>query len=167
MQLAINARAVRSFNANAPAIGSESFDVGTSTVTVEIYFDFYGTENARVLIDGVIEHTQWNRGWIQCETNGIDEWHLPDGFPYPKGLAQYKFRGADGDHGRGISGVAFQLWKQHWCRSTPGRRELRNGTLVFQTKSQAKAYFPYGIPGATPYWRRICQKRFVVLDTVG
>jgi hypothetical protein len=180
MQPAIDCNAVVNFNGNAPTIAKESFRIGPKTVTVEIYFDYYGTDNARVLIDGVCEDANWNGDFIKCQFGDVSEWNLYGmrsvrrGFPYPRGLAQYKFRDR-------IAELACRLWKQHWIRCSPGRREVRGGTLVFQTKSQALDFFQGHIPGATSEvpsqidrperiqrhgWRGSCRRDFIVLDPV-
>jgi len=98
MQYGVDSNAVQNFNNNAPVVARESFCVGSKNVTVETYWDFYRTHNARVLIDGVCRDMQWNGGDLE-----YPDWNVPKGFPYPKGLAQYKLR-------KRIGELAYRLW---------------------------------------------------------
>jgi hypothetical protein len=125
MQYRIDGDAVQNFNNNSPTIGKESFDIRSKTVTVEIYFDYYGTQNARVLIDGVCEDMCWNGGGGHSD----HEWYLLKGFPYPKGLAQYKLRKRIGD-------TASSLWRSNNNESTYNR-----GVKIF-SGSPWSASFP-------------------------
>lgn len=99
MQYRIDHASVGSFNANAPTVASESFNVRSKVVKVEIYIDYYKSRNARVLIDGACEDLQWNGG------GSYSDWAPSSRFPYPKGLAQYKLR-------KRIGELAVQLWAQ-------------------------------------------------------
>ena len=99
MQFKIDIDAVQDFNKNAPTIGKESFYVRQHLVAVEIYTDYYRTRNARLFIEGFCQDMQWNGDGTRLD------WSLPRDFPYPKGLAQYKFRDR-------ISSLAVDLWEQ-------------------------------------------------------
>lgn len=96
MQFNVNHRAVQWHNSNIPEIASSEFELGNRhTVRVEVYFDYYGTMNARFFVNNALRNTQWNGGGYTYRDNDEEvalEWYLPSSFVYPTGIAQYKFR---------------------------------------------------------------------------
>ena len=91
MQFNVNHRAVQWHNSNIPEIASSEFELGKDTVRVEVYFDYYGTMNARLFVNNTLRDTQWNGGNLITNFDEM-EWTLPSSFVYPTGIAKYQFR---------------------------------------------------------------------------
>ena len=130
MQFNVNHRAVQWHNSNIPEIASSEFELGKDTVRVEVYFDYYGTMNARLFVNNTLRDTQWNGGgytyrYSDAHRKVALEWYLPSSFVYPMGIAQYKFR-------REIATRALKMVERE-SRRDPGRRERDGDSLIFRT----------------------------------
>tara|TARA_R100001163_G_C5014874_1_gene159558 strand:- start:540 stop:890 length:351 start_codon:yes stop_codon:yes gene_type:complete len=110
MQFNVNTHAVSRFNLDAKTIRSCNILEGKTEICVETYIDYYGSENARLIVNGSIVDTQWNGGLPaylaeipKRYANEIGSWNLPDKFEYPRRISQYKFRNL-------VGGLARSLW---------------------------------------------------------